>query len=132
MEKKLDKKLELLVPDFKLCCKIPAGAFEDSIYVWCYESTPVGCMQILVLRSDVGCYESFLPAPTLAEIFAKLPQTASVTWFQQEEYHNKFAVGCYIMQNKPHKVKRIVEIDDNSATAALRLWLAINKDAENE
>ena len=119
------KTLESLVPPLELCKLIPKGEFEETELVHslsCAGEPFVQQRDIIqfAVRGVILC-----PAPTLAEIFAKLPQTSSVTWFQQEEYQNAYAVGCYILRHKPLKAKRIVEIDDNPATAALKLWLEL-------
>lgn len=118
-------KLEDLVPPLYLCKNIDQNEFAGSALAWFISLNgkrwvaPRGSNRI----ENGECL--FAPAPTLAEIFAKLPQTASVTWFTQEEYPNSYAVGCYILQRKPRKAKLIVEIDDNPATAALKLWLNV-------
>ena len=120
-------KLEDLVPPLELCKQIPEGAFAYSVLAWIdkpdwYKEPSVVIRDYAwAATSSKGVY----PAPTLAEIFAQLPQTSTVTWFTQEEYPNNFAVCCYVLQPKPRKPKLKSEIDDNPAAAALKLWLEL-------
>lgn len=126
-------KLEELVPPLELCKRIPEGKFADSALVlifWCKGQNPPEIRMRCEVENDPHfdyLVESkriiIYPAPTLAEIFAQLPQTSTVTWFTQEEYPNNFAVCCYVLQPKPRKPKLKSEIDDNPAAAALKLFL---------
>ena len=116
-------KIESLVPPRDLCRQIPPEAFDDSALIWMFD----GFDWWVNVREFDATYDEAFPAPTLAEIFAQLPQTSTVTWFTQEEYPNNFAVCCYVLQPKPRKPKLKSEIDDNPAAAALKLWLELNK-----
>ena len=122
-------KEEDIVPSPELCQKIPEGSFSDSVFVWAArfcESCCLSANKVVMLRAyaeNSDKHRILSPAPTLAEIFALLPQTAAVSWFVQDEYPNVFAVCCYVLQPRPLKPKRICEIDANPATAAMKLWL---------
>ena len=83
-------KLESIVPPLELCKLIPAGEFEDSVLVWRDHS----CLGYYVSERfagetsdcrgeqkfdyagnvDLVIMKATLPAPTLAEILAKLPE----------------------------------------------------------
>ena len=116
-------KLEDLVPPPQLCYDIGVNDFADSALVWNTRCSPD---KILLIRREEWDHGGYItPAPTLAEIFAQLPQTSTVTWFTQEEYPNEFAVCCYVLQPKPRKPKLKSEIDDNPAVAAMKLWLEL-------
>lgn len=118
------KTLESLVPSLDLCKRIQNGAFADSALVHARIFTG----HIVVVPREAAIendWDILCSAPTLAEIFAQLPQTSTVTWFTPEEYPNEFAVCCYVLQPKPRKPKLKSEIDDNPAAAALKLWLEL-------
>lgn len=122
-------KLDELVPPLDLCMKIPDGAFVYSALVHARIFTG----HIVVVPREAAIendWDILCSAPTLAEIFAQLPQTSTVTWFTQEEYPNEFAVCCYVLQPKPRKPKLKSEIDDNPAVAAMKLWLELKGEGE--
>lgn len=105
-------RLEDLVPPLELCKKIPAGCFEDSLFVWRkgYKSTPIS----LEFREEWTPHEQF-PAPTLAEIMEAFA----------EKY---FYVGHACPPGKSWVVASKREggaFDANPATAALKLYLEV-------
>lgn len=112
-------RIEDLVPPMKLCKQIPKGKFADSALVWRgtnhlwwdYYTMPRECGNCREL--DPG--EIIAPAPTLAEIIEELPKYVEYRW-----YNGKFC-PCHPKYD-PEDFS-----DKNPATAALKLWLEVNK-----
>ena len=110
--------LENLVPPLELCKQIPEEKFEDSVFVW--------AGAIPTIRPNFR-YKEMYPAPTLAEIMRAcddldegyLPTCCftGVKW-RMESRSNPFLAS----------IKRHRTSDKNPATAALKLWLELNKE----
>lgn len=65
-------KLEELVPKIELCKLIPDGEFGDSCFVRMGKK-PYVIIERRLIRKDVGKQDDVYPAPTLQEIFTRLP-----------------------------------------------------------
>lgn len=114
-------KLETLFPPLEMCKQIPVGKFADSVYAYrrvarsLFETTPVYTICLHIASEKLEHY----PAPTLAEILNDLP-----------------APTCYRLGVHDWRVNLCncpasdAVCSRNPATAALQLWLDINKDAE--
>lgn len=126
-------KLENLVADRELCEKIPADDFLDAAFCWHYTEVAgfvcrtSGCEQFSgkqwqLERSTSGKItryrqrgEQIFPAPTLQEIMAKLPRTVK-TDFVGDQFH---------IYNDVKNGYGVINV--NPSTAALKLWLEVNK-----
>lgn len=121
-------KLESIVPPLELCKLIPAGEFEDSVLVWDihgHGKFDKWHVEKRVNRSvrfgDYGIMSpphADIPAPTLAEILAKLPEGVQMRMrtARNREWH--FQIYHYSYEtwtNLP-------------AAAALRLWLRVRRE----
>ena len=110
--------LKKIVPPLDLCKQLPDGAFADSALVWernvgldLTEYSPV-----INTRKNALCQYVICPAPTLTEIMADIPcaimdkegKTFTIVAARDEKYHGVS--------------------DDAPATAALKLWLELNKE----
>ena len=130
--------LESLVPPLDLCKQIPAGAFEDSVLVWFgvknYDST----MEV-VPRLELGeTCKVFLkkgirvlyPAPTLQEIMLAIDESGGYcpscryqanTWqldYEDDPLSDESMLPVLVDESDRY----------NPATAALKLWLELNKE----
>nr|DAY66118.1 MAG TPA: hypothetical protein [Caudoviricetes sp.] len=138
-------KLESIVPPLELCKLIPAGEFEDSVLVWRDHS----CLGYYVSERFAGetsdcrgeqkfdcvgnagliVMKATLPAPTLAEILAELPATIDA---EEDEFHVLSVIPA-VDDDDEERVwigyNNTNEKDANPATAALRLWLRIRREA---
>ena len=134
-------KLEDLVPPLDLCRKIPVGKFEDSALVLIFwhksPNTPVEIRTRCEVENDPEFDDLveeqriiIYPAPTLEEILAELPKfdmneipLACVPEFGGERriFGGAWAVGYTDKNNAT---------DKSAATAALKLWLELNKEGE--
>ena len=113
--------LEDLVPPLELCRKIPHGMFEDSALLW-YRATISGDYICLPrLYKNVDAARTAAPAPTLAEILDAItemelcPQLHSIFTIKGKIIYSVSCGGCCFEQG------------ENPATAALKLWLELNK-----
>lgn len=125
--------LERIVPPLELCKQIPEGEFEDSALVWVYDDVvgflcrTSGCEQIhkkewqlehnhprkIAIRRKCG--QEIYPAPTLAEILAKLPEGVQMRMRTARNRERHFQIYHYSYEtwtNLP-------------AAAALRLWFKV-------
>ncbi len=119
-------KLESIVPPLELCKRIPAGAFEDSALVWLYWAKDESSFGNVVPRILKDQFSSILPgmgavlkaevpAPTLAEILAKLPEGVQMRMRTARNRERHFQIYHYSYEtwtNLP-------------AAGALRLWLRV-------
>lgn len=114
------KTLETLVPPLELCKQIPAGAFADSALVWWG-----ACVypRIHPVRCDNWHKTDTYPAPTMAEIMTEVSSGVINT---TKAFFSKEFTATYITA---YGVHRFCYMENNPATAALRVWLRIN---ENE
>lgn len=136
----MKERLEKLVPPRELCEKIPhiqervAAIFNDSALVHAY-SEP--CMRWQVLPRDSVDFNDcpLLPSPTLAEILAELPAVAYPGSGVLEVYiddrkidDGRYAI-CYNLYGDDGELIEctMMEADDNSATAALRMWFKVQE-----
>lgn len=111
------KNLDDLVPPLDLCKRIPAGEFEDSVFVWwgaCVypRIKPGGGMHM----DEIWHKRDTIPAPTLAEILERLPSHYKVRMKYPRDdklVYSVFGGG-------------IIESDMNAASAALKVWLKLN------
>lgn len=127
-----------LVPDLDLCKQIPPGVFENSALVWSYscdkrKTEPFveerDCIDFC--RRDMINAPPVYPAPTLAEIMracddldeGDLPTCCftGVKWMM-ESRSNPFLAS----------IKRHRTSAKNPATAALKLWLELNKEGDGK
>lgn len=122
-------KLESIVPPLELCKQIPAGEFEDSVLVWDihgHGKFDKWHVEKRVNRSvrfgDYGIMSpphADIPAPTLAEILAKLPEGVQVRMRTARNRERHFQIYHYSYEtwtNLP-------------AAGALRMWLRIRREA---
>ena len=128
------RNLESIVPPLELCKQIPAGEFEDSVLVWrdysclgyyvserfagetsdCRGEQKFDC----VGNSGLIVMKATLPAPTLAEILAKLPEGVQMRMRTARNRERHFQIYHYSYEtwtNLP-------------AAAALRLWLRVRRE----
>lgn len=122
-------KLESIVPPLELCKLIPAGGeFEDSVLVWDihgHGKFDKWHVEKRVNRSvrfgDYGIMSpphADIPAPTLAEILAKLPEGVQMRMRTARNRERHFQIYHYSYEtwtNLP-------------AAAALRLWLRVRRE----
>lgn len=127
-------KLESIVPPLELCERIPAGEFEDSVLVWrdcscrgyyvserfAGETSDCRGEQKFDYVGNVGLVimKATLPAPTLAEILAKLPEGVQMRMRTARNRERHFQIYHYSYEtwtNLP-------------AAAALRLWLRVRRE----
>lgn len=146
-------KLESIVPPLELCKLIPAGEFEDSVLVWRDHS----CLGYHVSERFAGetsdcrgeqkfdcvgnagliVMKATLPAPTLAEILAKIPAAINgvgvleLALDDRAENNDGRYVICYNRYGVDGALEETTQLesDNNPATAALRLWLRIRREA---
>ncbi len=130
-------KLEKLVADRELCERIPANDFLDAAFAWHYTEVAgfvcrtSGCEQFSgkqwqLERSTSGRIiryrqrgEVIYPAPTLQEILDALDNYEMWVIDKRDNHHITTGWAC--------------GDDKNAATAALKLWLELNKKGvENE
>lgn len=124
--------LETLVAPLELCKQIPAGCFDDSALVWFFD----GSSWWVNAREFEATSEQEYPAPTLTEILEALPTRIPVDGLlcslQLLDTRNKPWEDWQVGYARETLYGLIVssefrERDKNPATAALRLWLKINK-----
>ena len=112
-----DEKIKRIVPPLDLCEKIPAGAFEDSVYGWCL----IDGQPVVGIRQSWGFQGRLLAyAPTLQEIMDELllgTSDCEPVLFWQGGWH----VQCSGKEG----------YDMTSASvAAMLMWLKINEKGE--
>lgn len=116
-------KLEKIVPSLRLCKKIPAGEFKDSVLVW---KERIGNSRYYLVKirepEDISykvesVYVNYFPAPTLEEIRWEL-RNLSVS-----VYENTVVASCKI--DPETWVSETVFPDEHDADAALRIWLKL-------
>lgn len=134
--------LKNIVPPLELCKQIPAGEFEDSVLVWeRYERffrgiDIIGQSDRVKFRNDdqnntvSRCSSTqYYPAPTLAEILAKLPFTDgnNLTPICCGRWVDDLSIWVVGYRN----IDELRKTDKNNpAAAALRLWLAMREEEE--
>ena len=119
--------LKDLVPPVELCSEIPEGKFADSGLVWCYDGDFWHIHdRIMVIPFSE---EDTHPAPTLAEILKELPA-------YDEDEHLLWCIAAFPEDGEIRvcgEAWRVgyslsdSQLDRNPATAALKLWLEVNK-----
>ena len=112
-------RIKNLVPPLELCKKIPAGEFQDSVFIWMEVEASATMEKTWSLMQGTPYARQRpnrkIPAPTLQEIMAELP-----------------ACDCYRFSDKNEWTVLLVNgpVDDgvksdSPATAALKLWLKL-------
>ena len=113
--------LEQLVPPLELCQQIPQGAFADSALVWEEDFCVFGKLPPHVVPREENTYHTIIaPAPTLQEIMAKIPMDKMLLF--RFGYDEDQGWGLW-------NERDCVQLIDNPATAALRLWFSIKNEA---
>ena len=122
MEKKKQTMLEDIVPPLELCRLIPHPHFWNSAMCWrTFNKGRKDEYTIVFPTGTLDPWDDDIPAPTVQEIMAELPDDNGCTaWFCQ---HN---CGEWSMGNceRDLHVKNGTE-DSNPAIAALKLWLKL-------
>ena len=121
--------LEDLVPPLELCNNLPVGSFDNSVFGWRMSINYItGISEWNVVErssGDVDC-----PAPTLAEIMFALVMLQDTDGKIHHPHlkwdHEAWTVDCYDRDYNVIEKRDVV----NPATAALKLWLEIRKEAE--
>ena len=108
--------LKDLVPPLELCKQIPDGKFKDSALIWSYDDDFWSIQD----RNAVMPYipEDTHPAPTLAEIMEELRNNGVMLCGESD---GTWTAIRWV------KLERYAANDANPATAALKLWLEVNK-----
>lgn len=112
---------EDLVPPLELCKQIPQGEFEDSCFV------RIGDTKIIALRRSAKwsfTEQPHYPAPTLPEIMVEIDNLGG--WCPTAyRLQNQWTVDY--QEDKEDGMNDVVEQTDldNSAAAALKLWLKL-------
>lgn len=108
--------LEDLVPPYELCKQIPEGEFSDSALVWCEDEDGLE----LVMPREIAEFEKEgISAPTLQEIMDELSsyEPATVTQWRS----GQTVITCQVRGDE-------IELSGHTqATAALKLWMEVNK-----
>jgi len=138
-----EKGLEKLVPLLELCREIPVGKFDDSalMLIFWYKSpnTPVEIRTRCEVENDPEFDDLvedqrilIYPAPTLQEILEALESHGSV--FTRRDDDDGWEVMLEIAgDDEGYGYDAKIERDTaNPATAALRLWLEINKKEKDD
>jgi hypothetical protein len=114
--------LERLVPDIKLCKKIPEGKFADSALVWQARTDAIELEWIVVPREQAEPMMRRIPAPTLAEISEALENHGSV--FTRRDDDGWMVMLEMAGDDEGYGYDAKIERDPaNPATAAMKLWL---------
>ena len=126
--------IEKLVADRELCEQIPADEFMDAAFCWHYTDVAgftcgtSGCRQFsgkqwMLERSNSSKIiryrqrgEVIFPAPNLVEIMAKLPHTICYKHAEPGHYTMRTGGGFDLFLR-----------DENPSTAAMKMWLELNK-----
>ncbi|MBR2510425.1 MAG: hypothetical protein IKB71_11875 [Lentisphaeria bacterium] len=117
--------LEDLVPPPELCKMIPAGEFEDSALLYCVRHGHNG-----KVFNDIICREDYdwsktenYPAPTLQEILEDLHKHEEDVFLKWSEIaYNEWLINAYTTP-----VRDIQAHNKNIVTAAIKVWLELNK-----
>ena len=119
--------LESLVPPLELCKQIPAGMFEDSALVRLFQNGKPHPLTPIITRELVLDGEEKYPAPTLAEIMLALDGLDEgdlpTCTFTGVKWRMESVSGPFSATIKRHHTS-----DRNPATAAMKLWLELNKE----
>ena len=125
--------LERIVPSVDLCRRIPGVEFEFSALTWLVARLPghteaidaYVCERGTCKTEDFGGVYQVFPAPTAQEILDSL---AYRLYFPRVRITTAAAiVECEDINLDDVKVR-----DENLAEAALRMWLRLETDEENE
>ena len=126
--------LEKLVPPLELCKQIPEGKFAESALVWKgdLDGDPLLFPRECGICNQYGAEIAIAPAPTLAEILEELDAI-----FDDCEYDvcvwNSAQLGKWGVQIVVFgRTANHIEYDANPATAALKLWMEVNKETTND
>lgn len=115
--------LEDLVPPLELCKQIPEGSFEDSVLTW-NEGYVKG--NFVIEQRGFGLHY-IASAPTLQEILVAMKHLSISLGFSIHPLDWRWYI--YANDQKSNDGTRIREEDHNNpATAALKLWLELNKE----
>lgn len=129
--------LESIVPPLELCKQIPAGEFEDSVLVWTAHGVrSVEELSRLEFCKNLPIRKLTFPAPTLAEILAKIPAAINgvgvleLALDDRAENNDGRYVICYNRYGVDGALEETTQLesDNNPATAALRVWLRIRRE----
>lgn len=119
---------ENIVPSLNLCKQIPADEFDDSTFVWCTElpyDPGHHSPKIVLPRSAATEDQIVAPAPTAEEILDKLIY----------ELKSPTMTSCmdgYTVTGFDTALEDIQEKHEKLAEAALRLWLRLNGDDDEQ
>lgn len=113
----MSSKLESIVPGLELCKLIPAGAFADSALVWVIAGSKAA-----IYPRPQALDGDDIPAPTLAEILAALPNGVQVRMRTGGNGRRAYQVYHY----------SFAEWTTNPAAAALRLWMRCWEDQSDK
>lgn len=126
--------LKDIVPPLELCKRIPAGEFEKSVLVWRERIGNISRDDRIKIREpeDISykvesAEVNYFPAPTLAEILAKLPFTdgSNRTPICCGRWVDDLSIWVVGYRN----IDELRKTDKNNpAAAALRLWLKVKGD----
>ena len=122
-----------IVPPFEMCVQIPSEKFIDSVFVWVFE---YGKWEIQPRAHFVDKKDGIYPAPTLQEIIAELTPgedgCGELTQFGKDK-HGWFMMTSFEGNDDGYGsgFETYEEKDrDNPATAALKLWLKLNREED--
>ena len=117
--------LESLVPPLDLCKQIPPGAFEDSCFVRPdnVPGNPVWTRGTKIYFHELACGIKFYAAPTLQEIMDALWKFKPRVWRNKNLDPEVPAWG--IALNEDNFTGHCGFVQDNPATAALKLWMRV-------
>lgn len=114
-------KLEDLVPPVDLCKQIPEGMFADSVLAWDSDYETWFVRPRIEVEPLIA-----IPAPTLEEIIVAINR---IQFMPSSTYcRGKWDVWCEEYHDDPEP-RQIFDCDNevSGATAALKLWLELNK-----
>lgn len=117
--------LEDLVPPLELCRKIPPGEFKDTALIWFFDGHS---WWVNAPEFDAQPEKEY-PAPTLQEILAEL-DTEGLCCPSARFDSDTWTV--YWIDNPVNEIWCAHESDKNPATAALKLWLEVNKSVKSK
>ena len=129
-------KIEDLVPPLELCKKIPAGKFADSALVWTYSCDKTITDPTVERREDVDfCRRNVVnappvyPSPTMAEILIAEPKIAGIFRYDPDK---KLQKVIWVAEYLSEKCGPVWIHDETPATAALKLWMELNKEEKEK
>ena len=125
--------LERIVPSLDLCRRIPGVEFEFSALTWLVARLPGHteavdghvCERGTCKTEDFGGVFEVFPAPTAQEILDSLS-------FRLHNPRVRVNIVEAIVVCEDINLDDIEERDENLAEAALRMWLRLETDEENE